>query len=100
MLKWFDDCVMDLFMQVGFIDFVYVLIVELVYGCKCVFEIVMMFVMEFELMLFDELMQGMGYEDVDCVIVLIKKVVSGCMILMVEYNMNVIVGIFDMIIVL
>ena len=48
-----------------------------------------------ELMLLDEPTQGMGHEDVDRVMQLIKKVSANRTILMVEHNMKVVAGISD-----
>ena len=47
------------------------------------------------LMLLDEPTQGMGHEDVDRVMQLIKKVSANRTILMVEHNMKVVAGISD-----
>jgi branched-chain amino acid transport system ATP-binding protein len=46
-------------------------------------------------MLLDEPTQGMGHEDVDRVMQLIKKVSANRTILMVEHNMKVVAGISD-----
>ena len=51
-------------------------------------------------MLLDEPTQGMGHEDVDRVMQLIKKVSANRSILMVEHNMKVVAGISDAITVL
>ena len=51
-------------------------------------------------MLLDEPTQGMGHEDVDRVMALIKKVSANRTILMVEHNMKVVAGISDTITVL
>jgi branched-chain amino acid transport system ATP-binding protein len=51
-------------------------------------------------MLLDEPTQGMGHEDVDRVMQLIKKVSANRTILMVEHNMKVVSGISDRITVL
>jgi len=52
------------------------------------------------LMLLDEPTQGMGHEDVDRVMQLIKKVSANRTVLMVEHNMKVVAGISDTITVL
>ena len=51
-------------------------------------------------MLLDEPTQGMGHEDVERVMQLIKKVAANRTILMVEHNMKVVSGISDAITVL
>ena len=53
-----------------------------------------------ELMLLDEPTQGMGHEDVDRVMALIRKVSANRTVLMVEHNMKVVAGICDRISVL
>ena len=74
--------------------------VELPYGRKRALEIATTLALEPELMLLDEPTQGMGHEDVDHVMKLIKSVSSGRTILMVEHNMKVVSGISDSITVL
>jgi len=76
------------------------LAVELPYGRKRALEIATTLALEPELMLLDEPTQGMGHEDVDHVMKLIKSVSSGRTILMVEHNMKVVSGISDSITVL
>ncbi|MFA7280872.1 MAG: ABC transporter ATP-binding protein [Sterolibacterium sp.] len=68
---------------------------ELPYGRKRALEIATTLALEPELMLLDEPTQGMGHEDVDHVMQLIKKVSANRTILMVEHNMKVVAGISD-----
>jgi branched-chain amino acid transport system ATP-binding protein len=76
--------------QVDLADFADEHTVNLPYGRKRALEIATSLAMEPELMLLDEPTQGMGYEDVNRVTELIKKVSAGRTILMVEHNMNVV----------
>ena len=53
-----------------------------------------------ELMLLDEPTQGMGHEDVEHVVTLIKRVSQGRTIMMVEHNLDVVANLSDTITVL
>ncbi len=64
--------------------------VELPYGRKRALEIATTLALEPELMLLDEPTQGMGHEDVELVVELIRKVSKGRTILMVEHNLSVV----------
>ena len=99
-LKVLDDRAMDLLTQVGLTDFAHVPTVELAYGRKRALEIATTLAMEPELMLLDEPTQGMGHEDVDRVMALIKRVAANRTVLMVEHTMKVVSGIGDAITVL
>ena len=74
--------------------------VDLPYGRKRALEIATTLALEPEMMLLDEPTQGMGHEDVERVMQLIKKVSANRSILMVEHNMKVVAGICDRITVL
>jgi len=74
--------------------------VELPYGQKRALEIATTLALDPELMLLDEPTQGMGHEDVDRVMALIKRVSANRTVLMVEHNMKVVAGIGDAITVL
>lgn len=86
--------------EVGLAEFADEITVNLPYGRKRALEIATTLAMDPELMLLDEPTQGMGHEDVDRVMHLIKKVSTGRTILMVEHNMNVVSTIADTITVL
>jgi branched-chain amino acid transport system ATP-binding protein len=85
---------------VGLSDFAGMVAVEMPYGRKRALEIATTLALEPELMLLDEPTQGMGHEDVDRVMQLIKKVSANRTVLMVEHNMKVVAGISDTITVL
>ncbi|MBL8486838.1 MAG: ABC transporter ATP-binding protein [Rhodocyclaceae bacterium] len=91
---------MEILAQVGLETFAGTVTVELPYGRKRALEIATTLALEPELMLLDEPTQGMGHEDVDRVMQLIKQVSTNRTILMVEHNMKVVAGISDTITVL
>lgn len=91
---------MELLADVGLERYADMITVEMPYGRKRALEIATTLAMEPELMLLDEPTQGMGHEDVDLVMQLIKKVSANRTILMVEHNMKVVSGICDAITVL
>ncbi|MBL8485284.1 MAG: ABC transporter ATP-binding protein [Rhodocyclaceae bacterium] len=74
--------------------------VELPYGRKRALEIATTLALEPELMLLDEPTQGMGHEDIDRVVQLIRKVSVNRTILMVEHNLSVVSNLCDRITVL
>ena len=91
---------MELLEQVGLAEFSAMVAVEMPYGRKRALEIATTLALDPELMLLDEPTQGMGHEDVDRVMQLIKKVSANRTVLMVEHNMKVVAGISDTITVL
>ncbi|MCK9988207.1 MAG: branched-chain amino acid transport system ATP-binding protein [Azoarcus sp.] len=95
-----NDQAMELLGYVGLAEFADMVTVEMSYGRKRALEIATTLALEPELMLLDEPTQGMGHEDVDRVMQLIKKVSANRTILMVEHNMKVVSGISDAITVL
>jgi branched-chain amino acid transport system ATP-binding protein len=86
--------------EVGLEDSAGMVAVEMPYGRKRALEIATTLALEPELMLLDEPTQGMGHEDVERVMQLIKKVSANRTVLMVEHNMKVVAGISDAITVL
>ena len=90
----------ELLAEVGLEDYARMVAVELPYGRKRALEIATTLALQPALMLLDEPTQGMGHEDVDRVMQLIKKVSADRTILMVEHNMKVVAGICDTITVL
>jgi branched-chain amino acid transport system ATP-binding protein len=90
----------ELLAEVGLEGFGARTTVDLPYGRKRALEIATTLALDPELMLLDEPTQGMGHEDVDRVMQLIKKVSANRSILMVEHNMKVVSGISDRITVL
>jgi len=94
-LSKLDARAVELLAEVGLETYVKMVAVELPYGRKRALEIATTLALEPELMLLDEPTQGMGHEDVDHVMQLIKKVSANRTILMVEHNMKVVAGISD-----
>ena len=94
-LSKLDARATELLAQVGLEAYVNMVAVELPYGRKRALEIATTLALEPELMLLDEPTQGMGHEDVDHVMQLIKKVSANRTVLMVEHNMKVVAGISD-----
>lgn len=76
--------------QVGLGKFGETAAVELAYGQKRALEIATTIALEPRLMLLDEPTQGMSAEDVGTVTDLIRKVLQGRTIIMVEHNLNVV----------
>ena len=95
-----DGRASELLAEVGLDSYAQMVAMELPYGRKRALEIATTLALEPELMLLDEPTQGMGHEDVDRVMQLIKKVSANRTILMVEHNMKVVAGISDTITVL
>jgi len=95
-----NDRAHELLRQVGLDEYAAMVTIELPYGRKRALEIATTLALEPELMLLDEPTQGMGHEDVDRVMQLIKQVSANRTILMVEHNMKVVAGISDRITVL
>ena len=86
--------------QVGLGKFADIEAIELPYGQKRALEIATTIALEPRLMLLDEPTQGMSAEDVSTVTDLIKRVVEGRTIVMVEHNLNVVSTLADQITVL
>ena len=99
-LSQLDTRVRELLEEVGLAEYASMVAVEMPYGRKRALEIATTLALEPELMLLDEPTQGMGHEDVDRVMQLIKKVSANRTVLMVEHNMKVVAGISDTITVL
>jgi branched-chain amino acid transport system ATP-binding protein len=81
---------MDLLDSVGLADMADAVTVELPYGSKRALEIVTTLALDPELLLLDEPTQGMGHEDVDKVVELIREVAADRTVLMVEHNLSVV----------
>ncbi len=99
-LECLNDRANELLADVGLESYSKTMASEMPYGRKRALEIATTLALEPELMLLDEPTQGMGHEDVDLVMKLIKKVSANRTILMVEHNMKVVSTISDTITVL
>ncbi|MDX1320461.1 MAG: ABC transporter ATP-binding protein [Oceanospirillum sp.] len=95
-----NDRAMELLEEVDLTKWADTITVEMPYGRKRALELATTLALEPELMLLDEPTQGMGHEDVERVMALIKKVSVGRTILMVEHNLHVVSSLSDRITVL
>lgn len=91
---------MELLDSVGLSEFANTTTVELAYGRKRALELATTLAMEPKLLLLDEPTQGMGSEDVDQVVELVRKAAEGRTVLMVEHNLSVVSKLCDRITVL
>ncbi len=99
-LDQLNDRAMQLLESVGLEEYADNVTVELPYGRKRALELATTLAMEPTVMLLDEPTQGMGHEDVDRVVELIRKAAEGRTILMVEHNLGVVSKLCDQITVL
>ncbi len=99
-LNVLNDRAMELLEEVDLAKWADTITVEMPYGRKRALELATTLALEPELMLLDEPTQGMGHEDVERVMHLIKKVSAGRTILMVEHNLHVVSSLSDRISVL
>lgn len=99
-LNRLNDRAMELLESVSLGAFADTVTVELSYGRKRALELATTLAMEPELVLLDEPTQGMGHEDVDRVVELVRKAAVGRTVLMVEHNLGVVSKLCDRITVL
>lgn len=99
-LNQLNDRAMALLESVGLEEYADNVTVELPYGRKRALELATTLAMEPTVMLLDEPTQGMGHEDVDRVVELIRKAAQGRTVLMVEHNLSVVSKLCDKITVL
>lgn len=99
-LNRLNDRAIELLDSVGLASFADTVTVELSYGRKRALELATTLAMEPELVLLDEPTQGMGHEDVERVVELVRKAAVGRTVLMVEHNLSVVSKLCDRITVL
>ncbi len=99
-LDHLNDRALELLAEVGLAEYADVLTVEMPYGRKRALEVATTLALEPTLMLLDEPTQGMGAEDVDRIVELIRRVSRGRTVLMVEHNLSVVSRLCDRITVL
>lgn len=85
---------------VGLLDYAQTQAIELSYGRKRALELATTLALDPKVLLLDEPTQGMGHEDVDMVIGLVRRVAVGRTVLMVEHNLGVVSELCDRITVL
>ena len=90
----------ELLEDVGLTEFSDIQAVALPYGRKRALEIATTLALDPEMMLLDEPTAGMGHEDVQRTVQLIRRIRAGRTILMVEHNLSVVEGLCDTITVL
>ncbi|MBB3184278.1 branched-chain amino acid transport system ATP-binding protein [Halomonas fontilapidosi] len=99
-LEHLNERALELLDEVGLREYADVLTVEMPYGRKRALEVATTLALEPTLMLLDEPTQGMGAEDVDRIVELIRRVAKGRTVLMVEHNLSVVSRLCDRITVL
>ena len=99
-LNKLNERCMELLDSVGLAEYANTTTVELAYGRKRALELATTLAMEPQLLLLDEPTQGMGAEDVDRVVELVRKAAQGRTVLMVEHNLSVVSKLCDRITVL
>ncbi|MEC9021001.1 MAG: ABC transporter ATP-binding protein [Pseudomonadota bacterium] len=99
-LDHLNDRALALLDEVGLREYADTLTVEMPYGRKRALEVATTLALDPSMMLLDEPTQGMGAEDVDRIVALIKRVSQGRTVLMVEHNLSVVSRLCDRITVL
>ncbi|MFG6159358.1 ABC transporter ATP-binding protein [Halomonas sp. 1390] len=99
-LEHLNERAIELLDEVGLKEYADVLTVEMPYGRKRALEVATTLALDPTLMLLDEPTQGMGAEDVDRIVELIRRVSKGRTVLMVEHNLSVVSRLCDRITVL
>lgn len=89
-LRRFDDQVEDLLTQVGLTRLARRPAGELAYGQKRALEMALVLAMDPQVLLLDEPTAGMGREDVDRTIALVKRIARGRSVVFVDHNMHVV----------
>ncbi len=99
-LSHFDARAIELLEAVGLADLVDTPAVELAYGRKRALEIATTLALDPVMLLLDEPTAGMGHEDIDRIVELIRSVAVNRTVLMVEHNLKVVANLSDTITVL
>jgi branched-chain amino acid transport system ATP-binding protein len=90
----------ELLTDVGLAEFADTIAVEMPYGRKRALELATTLALDPQMLLLDEPTAGMGHEDVDRIVALIKRVAADRTVLMVEHNLQVVADLSDVITVL
>lgn len=99
-LSKYNDRAMEILRTVRLEGEAHRLAVEIAYGQKRALELATTMALEPKVILLDEPTQGMGHEDVEHIMELVKTFATGRTVVMVEHNMKVVAGISDQITVL
>ncbi len=94
-LSVYEDRGRELLFDVGLSDVADTIVAELPYGRKRALEIATTLALDPEMMLLDEPTTGMGHDDVNRIVELVRRVRIGRTILMVEHNLSVVEGLCD-----
>jgi branched-chain amino acid transport system ATP-binding protein len=89
-LEQLNERAMELLEAVGLASFASLPAVELPYGRKRALEIATTVALDPKLLLLDEPTAGLGHEDIDRIVALIRKVAADRSVLMVEHNLSVV----------
>ena len=100
LLNQFRDPAMGLLSQVGLAQLAKVPAGTLAYGQKRALELALALALEPSVLLLDEPTAGMGLEDVERTIALIRRIREGRTVVLVEHNMNVVGTLADKVTVL
>ena len=100
LLRRFRPRAMDLLEQLGLADRAGLLAGSLAYGQKRALELALALALDPRLLLLDEPTAGMGMEDVDRTIALVKRVATGRTVVLVDHNMHVVGSLADRVTVL
>lgn len=95
-----NERALQLLEEVGLLDYADTLTIELPYGRKRALELATTLALDPTVLLLDEPTQGMGREDVNMVIGLVRRAAVGRTVLMVEHNLGVVSELCDRITVL
>ncbi len=99
-LREYDERALALLADVGLAEYADLTAVELPYGRKRALELATTIALDPEMLLLDEPTAGMGHEDIDRIVALIKSVAANRTVLMVEHNLSVVSTLSDRITVL
>ncbi|MEX6504292.1 ABC transporter ATP-binding protein [Pseudomonas zhanjiangensis] len=99
-LEALNERALQMLDEVGLLAFADTLTIELPYGRKRALELATTLALEPTVLLLDEPTQGMGGEDVEMVIGLVRRAAVGRTVLMVEHNLSVVSQLCDRITVL
>lgn len=95
-----NERAMQMLEEVGLVDYAHTQTIELPYGRKRALELATTLALDPSVLLLDEPTQGMGHEDVNMVIELVRRAAVGRTVLMVEHNLSVVSELSDRITVL
>lgn len=99
-MRQFRDRALELLDEVGLADLSGAAAGSLAYGQKRALELALALALDPRLLLLDEPTAGMGLEDVDRTIALVKKVSAGRTVVFVDHNMHVVGSLADTVTVL